>query len=136
MIYDLVIVGAGPAGLSLAYHLADSGLRIFLIDKKKDAGDVQYKTAGSFIDPEKYKIPKNILNPLSELYLSSKNEVLVVHGSAFVIDRVRMLRFLEKKAMENKNLVVHYNSKITHIESNGERISSIRFTRGKNKEYE
>ena len=32
--YDLIIVGAGPAGLSLAARLAQAPLRIALIDKE------------------------------------------------------------------------------------------------------
>ena len=35
--YDLIVVGAGPAGQSLAARLAQSGLRIALIDKESEA---------------------------------------------------------------------------------------------------
>ena len=35
--YDLIIVGAGPAGLSLAARLAGAPLRIALIDKSSEA---------------------------------------------------------------------------------------------------
>ncbi|NOX69746.1 MAG: 5-demethoxyubiquinol-8 5-hydroxylase UbiM [Gammaproteobacteria bacterium] len=37
MDYDIVIVGAGPAGLSFARSLADSGLNIALIEKQPEA---------------------------------------------------------------------------------------------------
>jgi ubiquinone biosynthesis UbiH/UbiF/VisC/COQ6 family hydroxylase len=37
MDYDIIIVGAGPAGLSLARSLADSGLKIALIEKQSEA---------------------------------------------------------------------------------------------------
>lgn len=36
MIYDIVIIGAGPAGLSFARSLADTGLRIALIEKQSE----------------------------------------------------------------------------------------------------
>ena len=32
-IYDLMIIGAGPAGCTLALHVADSGLRVAIMDK-------------------------------------------------------------------------------------------------------
>ena len=35
--YDLIIVGAGPAGMSLAARLAGAPLRIALIDKTSEA---------------------------------------------------------------------------------------------------
>lgn len=35
---DVLIIGAGPAGASLAYYLAREGIDTILIDKKKDAG--------------------------------------------------------------------------------------------------
>jgi len=37
MDYDIIIVGAGPAGLSFARSLADSGLKIALIEKQSEA---------------------------------------------------------------------------------------------------
>ena len=55
--YDLIIVGAGPAGLCLTKELSDSNLKILLLDKKKNAEDVQYNTSGSFINPRKWGLP-------------------------------------------------------------------------------
>ena len=34
MTYDIIIVGAGPAGLSFARSLATTGLRIALVEKE------------------------------------------------------------------------------------------------------
>ena len=34
MTYDIIIIGAGPAGLSFARSLANSGLRIAIIEKQ------------------------------------------------------------------------------------------------------
>jgi len=36
--YDVVVVGAGPVGSYTAYRLADYGLSVCLIDKKKEIG--------------------------------------------------------------------------------------------------
>lgn len=38
MIYDYIIVGAGPAGLSLAWYLSKHNLKILIIDREKDIG--------------------------------------------------------------------------------------------------
>jgi len=36
MNYDIIIVGAGPAGLSFAQSLANTGLQIALIEKQSE----------------------------------------------------------------------------------------------------
>ena len=36
--YDLVIIGAGPAGLTAAYELANSNKRIIVLEKKSQVG--------------------------------------------------------------------------------------------------
>ena len=36
--YDLVIIGAGPAGLTAAYELGDSGKKVIILEKKEQVG--------------------------------------------------------------------------------------------------
>ncbi|GAJ10239.1 unnamed protein product, partial [marine sediment metagenome] len=36
--YDVIIVGAGPGGLSCARHLSDSGLRVLVLEKNDRLG--------------------------------------------------------------------------------------------------
>ena len=43
LIYDAIVVGAGPAGAILAYLLGKSGLRVLLLEK---ANLPRYKTCG------------------------------------------------------------------------------------------
>ena len=38
MRYDLVIVGAGPAGLTAAYELSDTEKKVIVIEKKPQVG--------------------------------------------------------------------------------------------------
>ena len=47
--YDILIVGAGPAGSSAAIHLAQNGLRVLLVEQKKFPRN---KLCGEFISPE------------------------------------------------------------------------------------
>jgi len=41
--YDVVIVGAGPAGLMAAKTASESGLRIALLERKTDISNVRRK---------------------------------------------------------------------------------------------
>ena len=36
--YDLLIIGAGPAGLTAAYELGDSGKKVIILEKKEQVG--------------------------------------------------------------------------------------------------
>lgn len=47
--YDVAIVGAGPAGSSLAIRLAQAGKRVVLVEKEKFP---RHKLCGEFISPE------------------------------------------------------------------------------------
>ena len=47
--YDIVIVGAGPAGASAAIRLANAGRRVLLVEKEKFP---RAKLCGEFISPE------------------------------------------------------------------------------------
>ncbi|NIV73034.1 MAG: FAD-dependent oxidoreductase, partial [Calditrichae bacterium] len=58
--YDIIVVGAGPAGCTTAMYAARKGLRVLLLDKKRFPRD---KTCGDLI-------PNNCLHYLEELHLS------------------------------------------------------------------
>lgn len=128
--YDLIIIGAGPAGLCLARELADSNLRIMVIDKKRNAEDVQYNTSGSFINPKEWDLPDNILHPISKLKIYSKNEDVSNNISGYVIDRKKLLSFFETKARKNINFEIQYESIIKNISYNRKTVKSIQFLKG------
>jgi len=131
-VYDLIIVGAGPAGLSLARELADSNLKILLIDKKRNAHDILYNSSGSFIDPKEYELPSYLVKPIGKLRFHSKNETLEVEAKGYIINRVELLKFLEKQAKKNKKLKTCYESTIEKIIIRNNRIEEIRYVQGNN----
>jgi len=127
--YNLIIIGAGLAGLTLVERLSNSNLKILLLDKKKNAEDVQYITSGSFINPNDWGLPISILNPIHECHIISKNQSAIKNGHAFFIDRKKLLKFLETKARKNPNLEIRYGSTIKEIETKENDIVSITYTK-------
>ena len=69
--YDLVVAGAGPAGLTLAWKAAEDGLGVLVFDKKRDAGDIAYTTSASFIDLKRWELPHDVAHPISKIHFSS-----------------------------------------------------------------
>ncbi|MBY0124311.1 NAD(P)-binding protein [Bacillus sp. S/N-304-OC-R1] len=47
MIYDVIIIGAGQAGLSIGYYLKKSKLNFMIIDNQHRVGDVWRHRRGS-----------------------------------------------------------------------------------------
>ena len=43
--YDLIVIGAGPAGLMASTVAAQEGLKVLLVERKKDVGRVLSKYA-------------------------------------------------------------------------------------------
>ena len=56
MIYDLAIVGAGPAGLMAAKTAAEKGLKVALIEKKSNVSTVTGSGWNALISSKKFKV--------------------------------------------------------------------------------
>jgi len=106
--YDIIIVGAGPAGSTLARALEDSGKRVLIIDKqafprdKTCAGWVTPAVLGSLdIDPDEYSVGRT-LQPIRRFRIGMMGQSAVEndHGDivsygirrcefdAYLLDRV------------------------------------------------
>ncbi len=124
--YEVIIIGAGMAGLSLAGKLAGSKLSILLIDRKSKAEDISYYSSGSFVPFPGKDFPADIFHHVKEIYFCSKNRVAAKKVKCAVLDRKKLLVFFEKQAKRNKNLIIEYKAgfkkavfnekKVRHIE--------------------
>lgn len=108
MKYDVLIVGAGIAGASLAWHLAGKGLSILLIDSKpftrfgdKPCGDAVSK---AHFDDLGMPYPtgeqlENVIHGI-KLYSPDKRTVWTVKGDGFELNSPAYVQRLTKEAME------------------------------------
>lgn len=145
--YDVIIVGAGPAGATAAIALQKSGLKIALIDKEEfprdkicgDAISGLVRTVLFRINPELEKqlqdLPSKTIFSQAVIF-SPKNFKLTIHyrRSAFCIRRIDFDNWLFSIASNNVNTTVYKNNSvvnvtildnITHVTlENGERLSA------------
>jgi digeranylgeranylglycerophospholipid reductase len=127
--YDLVVAGAGPAGLTLAWKAAESGLRVLVFDKKRDAGNIAYTTSASFIDLKRWGLPDDVAHPVSTVHFASPGAAIEVSSSACVLRRRRLLAELETKCL-GKGVAVAYGTHARSIDVRNESIESVRLSDG------
>lgn len=99
MIYDVAIVGAGPAGLMAARVAAEKGLKVALIDRKGDIANINRACCMQFIMDEDYE---------SETIRIEKGKVVFTR-SGFAIDyQGPLFPMTDKYFISPKGHTVHF----------------------------
>lgn len=103
-LFDVIIIGCGPAGNKLAYSLGIKGLKILLLDKAKlprdkiCGGGISRKT----IEKIGYSIDEVIEKKIIGSYLTFKSEVFTykdILGVGFMVERAKFDYFMTQKAV-------------------------------------
>ena len=68
-VYDLAIVGAGPGGLSTAKHAAKKGLKVVLIEKRKDISHMTRYCSEHIILDEEYNGDTIVVEPGESIWV-------------------------------------------------------------------
>ena len=99
--YDLVVVGAGPAGSSAAYSAAKNGCNVALIEKEKVVAETVRTSGVTWIDYcKEFGIPEDCYNPIHTYkFCSPKNTASISEETpkAAVLDVRRHTDFLLNK---------------------------------------
>ena len=104
--FDVVIVGAGPVGSTIAYFLAQNDLNIAIVDKKKHIG-YPLQCAGILSKQifDKNELPREvIINEVKGAFLHTQKNILNVKKEdtvAYIIDRIAYDEFLLTRAIQN-----------------------------------
>jgi digeranylgeranylglycerophospholipid reductase len=122
--YDLVVAGAGPAGLTLAWKAAEHGVRVLVFDRKRDAGHVAYTTSASYIDLKQWGLPDEIAHPISRIHFSSPGASIESSTQACVLRRRQLLAELEKRCLAN-GVEIRYGTYARDIRVQGESIRCV-----------
>lgn len=112
--YDVVVIGAGVAGLNIAGLLGKYNLKVCLIDSKADFANASFHTLASFMDINHFGLSKNIIaSDLTELYFHSNTICVRKRGHAHSIHKEILYKELLDKAVSN-HVMIHSSS---HIDS-------------------
>lgn len=100
--YDVVVVGAGPAGSSAAFSASKAGLRVALVEKEEVIAQTVRTSGVTWMDAiEEFDIPAHCYNPVKNyVFCSPNNEVSIKSDEpkAAVLDVRKTYRWLAEKA--------------------------------------
>jgi len=122
--YDVIIVGAGPAGSSAAFELAGRGFSVLVLDKKSVVGNPNHCGEGiSNYCLEEVGVSADqpwIVNEVLGGRLMFPNQTFVTFKQkGYCIDRPAFDRFLMNRAVDS-GCVLLTNARVKKIESIGE----------------
>ena len=141
--YDVVIVGAGPAGGYLAYKLKNQSINVLLLEKKKFP---RYKTCAGGLSKKAYDIlysdNKNINSIVEKttkkgLYVRD-NKITRVHPGKeliYMTYRSELDNFLVKMAVDNKTVFFKDDITIQKINRKDNSITFLEKNRAKKVNY-
>ncbi|MGK0412350.1 MAG: digeranylgeranylglycerophospholipid reductase [Polaribacter sp.] len=99
--YDVIIVGAGTAGLMLARELGHQKHKTLLLDRKKDILQFAFNTLGSFMKVEDFGISENVIaQRIDTAVMHSKNFNHRIKGDAFILDK----KLVHKELMDSLDM--------------------------------
>jgi len=123
--YDVIIIGAGPAGLECANQFKNSNLSVLLIEKNKIIGP---KTcAGGLTNLNKnFDIPKEKTRsfPKQEIFIKEKSHTINLVNSLKTISRFDLGQYQSQKIKKCKNVKILKETLVKEIKKN-EIVTSI-----------
>ena len=116
--YDLIVVGAGPAGSSAAYAAAKNGIKVALLEKEENVAQTVRTSGVTWIDYAKeFGIPEDCYNPIRTYNFCSPNNTVSITDNkpkAAVLDVRKTYRFLADMAKKN-GAEIFVNTNVTNV---------------------
>ena len=100
--FDIVVVGAGPAGSSAAYQASKNGAKVGLLEKEKSIAETVRTSGVTWIkNIKEFQIPDDCYNPIKNYSFCSPNNQVTIKGAvpqAAVLDVRKTYRWLAEQA--------------------------------------
>lgn len=123
-VYDVIVVGGGPAGSSTAYHLAGQGRKVLIVEKDREVGRNILCAEGiskgfhDLVKPE-----RGVASEIKKIRIIVEDEVdftvLSKSSFGFVLERKIFDRLLFERAVE-KGAVPLINSRFFDLKKDGD----------------
>lgn len=130
--YDVVVVGAGPAGLSSAFAAAQAGVKVAVLEKSKEIGYPIHTSGGSWIDElQALEIPDRFMHPIREGFFISPNATAVLRYErppSCVLDVRGLYQYLAETASQY-GAEVFVNTTVTEPLFKNNKISGVKARR-------
>lgn len=100
--YDVIIVGAGGAGLMLARELGNKKRNVLLLDRKTDLLSLSFKTLGSFMDVQEFDLSQDVVAAdITKVILYSKSIKCPASVKACILDKAYLHKHLIESIDKN-----------------------------------
>jgi len=119
--YDIIVVGAGPAGSSAAYQASKSGVKVAVLEKEESVAETVRTSGVTWIQNIKeFQIPDDCFNPIKNYSFCSPNNKVTISDSvpqAAVLDVRKTFRWLASQA-ENEGADVFVKTNVKDVIKN------------------
>lgn len=119
--YDLVIVGGGPAGSSVAYEASKNGVKVALLEKEETIAQSVRTSGVTWIQNIKeFGIPDDCYNPIKNYSFCSPNNEVTIRDTipqAAVLDVRKTYRWLAEQA-KNEGVDIFLKTNINNVIKN------------------
>lgn len=121
--YDLVVVGGGPAGSSVAFEASKRGIKVALVEKEESIAQSVRTSGVTWIQSIKeFGIPDNCYNPIKNYSFCSPNNEVTISDTishAAVLDVRKTYRWLAEQA-KNEGTDIFLKTSIKDVIKNKE----------------
>jgi digeranylgeranylglycerophospholipid reductase len=127
--FDVVVVGGGPAGLSVAETAARSGCSVIVLEQSKEIGTPTRTSGGSFIqDLKELGIPERLYHPIQTCRFISPNNSVRFHypePELCILDVRSTFQFLAERAIDAGAKIILGTTAIEPLKD-GARVTGVR----------